>query len=129
MKKSPTLNELFCGMPYLLKYFKEMDRTIKTFSPQTGKCEEIEAIKKKRRDLLKTAKELDRTDLQIIYYLRRSHKIQPRTLLLSLKRLIQAQEEVESLSSPSVSNEVPPPVISTVTNEVRATEPPLGHFE
>ncbi len=104
MKKSLTVNELFCGMPNLKAYFKEMDKTIKSFSPKTETCTEIEKLKKKRRNLLQTAKAIDRTDLQILYYLHNLQKIRPYQLLLTLQKVFLAEEELRDFINQKPTN-------------------------
>ncbi len=96
-KKALTTKEIFCGMPYLKRYFQQMESTIKRFSPTEGKTENVEELKEKMRALLKAAKEMDIADLQIIYYLHRLQRINSGKMLLALKKLFQAQEELSAL--------------------------------
>ena len=96
-RKELTTQEIFCGMPRLRDFFTEMDRTIKTFQPQEGKSEGIEKLKKERQELLKTAKNMDRTDLRILYYINRLNKIYPVDILRALRKLFSAQEELKSV--------------------------------
>ncbi len=97
MSKTLTIDEIFCGMPRLKIYFKDLDRKIRIFTPSAGECEEVEKIKKKRRELLKTAKAIDCIDLQILYYLHNLHRIRAQALLLSLKKIFFAEEELDEL--------------------------------
>ncbi len=100
MQKKPlTIKEIFCGQPHLYAYFREMDKTIKAFSPEEGKNGEVEALKKKRSEMLRFVKEMDRVDLQILYYLHSVQRIRPLQLLTALKNLVEAQEELSSLLS------------------------------
>ncbi len=96
-KKALTTKEIFCGMPRLYVYFREMDSTIKKFSPTDGKSEGIEELKIRRRELLKVAKGMDRIDLQILYYLHRLQRLRPMQLLCALKKLFAAQGELADL--------------------------------
>ncbi len=96
-KQSLTTKEIFCGMPRLYAYFREMDSTIKRYSPKSGESEGIEDLKKRRRELLKVAKEIDRIDLQILYHLHRLQRLRPLRLLCALKKLSTAQEELSAL--------------------------------
>ncbi len=95
-KKTLTIKEIFCGMPRLKSYFQEMDRTIRTFAPSEGKSEGIEELRRKRAALLRTAKEIDRTDLQLLYYLHHLERLHPSKVLSAVKKLFLAQEELNT---------------------------------
>lgn len=96
-RKELTTQEIFCGMPRLRDFFTEMDRTIRNFAPQEGKSEGIERLKKERQELLKTAKNIDRTDLRILHYINSLNKIYPVDILRALRKLFSAQEELKNV--------------------------------
>lgn len=100
MKRKPlTINEIFCGASRLKEYFQEMDRAIKTFSPIEGKSVGVEELKQKRKALLQTFKEMNRTDLQLLYYVHHFDRIYPHTILNAIKKLFAAQSELKNLLS------------------------------
>ncbi len=103
-KKSLTVKEIFCGMPRLRTYFEQMDRTIKTYTPTKGSSEGLEALKKKRRALLKQAKEIDSVDLQILYYLNHLTRFTSLQFLTAVKKLFETQEELRDM----LRSEAPP---------------------
>ncbi len=78
-------------------YFNEMDKAIQTSKPEKGKCATVTALKKKRREMLNVAKQLDRIDLKIIYYIRNLHRTTRCSLMYALMQLYTAQEEYENL--------------------------------
>ena len=94
-KKSLTVDEMFCGMPHLRDYFKEMDRTIRKFG--TVENPAVEELKEKKQVLIETAQNMRRTDLQLIYYVQNFDKVYPHTLLNALKKLFNAQNELNNL--------------------------------
>ncbi|MBQ8394905.1 MAG: hypothetical protein IJX49_04965 [Clostridia bacterium] len=96
-KKQVTEKEMFYGMARLRDYFQEIDRTISKFDQGEGSCSALKALKEKRRNLFQTAKNMDRTDLQLIYYLHKLEKIYPHQMLHALQKLVNAQEEVKGL--------------------------------
>ena len=98
-RKQFSINELYCGAPRLKDYFQEMDRTIKTFSPIEGKSVGVEELKQKRKALLQTFKEMNRTDIQLLYYVHHFDRIYPHTLLNAIKKLFTAQMELKNLLS------------------------------
>ncbi len=105
VKKTLTSKEIFCGMPYLQNYFRQMERKIKLFTPEEGKCEEVERLKKERKELLERAKNIDIEDLRILYYLHKLKKIFPAQLLAALKKFYGAQEEfIEFLNDGEVKH-------------------------
>lgn len=106
-EKTLTREEILCGMPRIKAYFREMDQTISAFEPQEGKSEGIEELKKKRRTLLALIKDLDRTDLQTLYYIHNLSKIKPYHVLKALKKLFAAQEEFKNLIQ-GTNNETEP---------------------
>lgn len=98
-RKQITINEIFCGAPRLKEYFQEIDRTIKTFLPMEGKSAGVEELKQKRKALLQTFKEMNRTDLQLLYYVHHFDRIYPHVLLNAIKKLFDAQTELKNLLS------------------------------
>lgn len=96
-RKTLTVKELFCGMSFLQNYFRDLEGKIRVFTPEEGKCEEVEKPKNKRKQLLATAKNMDIEDLKILYYLRNLKRILHRALLLALKKSFEAQEELRAL--------------------------------
>lgn len=96
-KKQVTVTEMFYGMVRLRDYFQEMDRTISKFDQGEGNSPALKELKEKRKNLFQTAKNMDRTDLQLIYYLHKLEKIYPHQMLHALQKLVNAQEEVIGL--------------------------------
>ncbi len=96
-KKRLTAEEIFCGMPRLKGYFSRLDGKIKKFTPEEGESAAVEDLKKKRRELLQTARDMDCTDLQILYYIHNLRRLNASQLLLRLERLARAQDELLAL--------------------------------
>ncbi len=90
--KAITINELFCGMPFLREYFKEQERIIKKFGEGTdNKNPTIERLKARKRVLLDTAKRMRGEDLQIIYYLHTLSSVRTCHVLNALKKIKEAE--------------------------------------
>ncbi len=96
-KKKLTTKEIFCGMPFLQRYFCELERKIRIFTPEGGKCGEVEKLKEKRKNLLFTAKNMDMGDLEILYYLHRLQRVRPMQILNLLKKMSDTQDELSAL--------------------------------
>ncbi len=94
-KKQLTIEDIFCGMPHLRAYFQEMDRMIKKYKGAPA----VDELKIKRSALLKTAKEIQRTDLQLLYYIHHYERIYPHTVLHAFQKLFIAQCELKNLLS------------------------------
>ena len=88
--------EDFGCMYRIREYFGEMDRQIEKFGGD-GKNSAVEELKKKREELFWTVRELNRTDLQILYYLHGLQQVKAHTLLATLKKMYEAQEELLAL--------------------------------
>ena len=89
--------EDFGCMYRIREYFSEMDSQIKRFGVGEAENSAVEELKKKREELYRTVRELNRTDLQILYYLRGLQQIKAHTVLSALKKLYNAQEELLAL--------------------------------
>lgn len=86
------------GCMYRIKeYFSEMDSQIKRFDCGEGKNPALEELKKKRKAMYKIVRELNRTDLQILYYLHNLQQIRPHQMLSALKKTHDAQAELFAL--------------------------------
>ncbi len=106
-KKKLTTNEIFCGMPFLLRYFQDLDRKIRVYTPEGGVCEEVEKLKEKKKELLATVKRMDSGDLTVLYYIHKIDCLFPLRLSNALKRLVEAQEELKTLLKTGETNEEP----------------------
>ena len=71
MEKELTVDEIFCAMPLLKEYFKDLERNLRRFRRRKDMpyCTK-ELLERKKEELLQTAKSLTRVELKIIYYLR-----------------------------------------------------------
>ena len=86
------------GCMYRIKeYFSDMDSQIKRFDCGTGENPAVEELKQKRKAMYKIVRELNRTDLQILYYLHNLQLIKPHKILSALKKVYQSQEELLGL--------------------------------
>lgn len=96
--KAITINELFCGMPFLRDYFREQERIIKRFGEGTdNKNPAIESLKARKKVLLETAKRIRGEDLQIIYYLHTLSIVRSSQVLNALKRIKETEIEFKTL--------------------------------
>ena len=86
--------EDFGCMYRIREYFSEMDRQIEKFDDGKGENSAVEKLKKTREGLFWTVRELNRTDLQILYYLHSLEQIKAHQLLSALKKLYAAQGEL-----------------------------------
>ncbi len=83
------------GCMYRIKeYFSELDSQIKKFGEGNEDNSAVQELKKKREALFWTVRELNRTDLQILYYLHNLEQVKPYKILSALKKLHEAQEEL-----------------------------------
>lgn len=89
--------ETFGKIWQLREYFNEMDRTIEAFDKTEEKNPTVEELKKKRRELFQTAMEIDRTDLQIIYYVHNLERMRDYQILNALRKLFNAQCEFKNV--------------------------------
>ncbi|MBQ8405733.1 MAG: hypothetical protein IJX09_03680 [Clostridia bacterium] len=86
------------GCMYRIKeYFSDMDSQIKRFDCGTGENPAVEELKQKRKAMYEIVRELNRTDLQILYYLHNLQLIKPHKILSALKKVYQSQEELLGL--------------------------------
>ena len=88
--------EAFGKIWQLKEYFNEMDRTIEAFDKTEEKNPTVEELKKKRNELFKTAMEISRTDLQIVYYVHSLEQIRDHQIFNTLKKLFNAQCEFKN---------------------------------
>lgn len=94
MKK---LAEDFGCMYRIRDYFSELDSQIKKFGEGNEDNPAVQELKKKREGLFWTVRELNRTDLQILYYLHNLEQVKPHNILSAFKKLYEAQEELFAL--------------------------------
>ena len=86
------------GCMYRVKeYFSELDNQIKKFGEDNEKNPAVQNLKKKREELFWVVREINRTDLQFLYYLHKLEQVKPHRMLSSLRKMYEAQEEVFAL--------------------------------
>ena len=92
MEKKWTIDEIFCGMPLLKAYFKELERTIKTFRKRKDNPQLTRELLERKKDvLLQTAQSLTRIELKIVYYLRSLTCVKMRRLFHTLQDFYRAE--------------------------------------
>ncbi len=89
-----TIEKTFCGMPHVVHYFQTTERRIKKFKTMEGREEEAEQLKKEKQRLFNRAKEIDKLDLEILYYIHKLASISPLKIKCSLERMYEAQQEL-----------------------------------
>ena len=97
-KKELTINEIFCGMPHLKKYFQAQERLIKKFGEGNTENVTVKELKQKELGLLKTVREMDIEDLWVVQYVHNIQKLKPYRVVELLRETNQAVEELLSLS-------------------------------
>lgn len=95
-KKEITVEEMFCGMPALRKYFRDLEKNIATFDVGTEKNAGVEALKEKREKLLRAMQEMTPTDMWIVYYINHLRVVNPYSVLYALRKISQGQCELEN---------------------------------
>ena len=94
MKKELSIDELFCGMPNLRRYFKMTEESLRKRITVSDAEELLQNRREKNEQLLEIAKDLKIADLQAIYYLRKLFKLRRLDMYRILKK---AYENTEML--------------------------------
>ena len=69
--KTYTIDELFCGMPNLKRYFRALEReSVRAELGLHRKGKSKEEVEKKKAELLAVAKTLTSAELQLLYHIR-----------------------------------------------------------
>lgn len=112
-KKNLTVNEIFCGMPHLKKWFQEQERLINKFGAGNGDNPAVQELKKTKDALLKIAENMDIEDLRVVSYVNNIKKLKPyaivgilRSIDENIKALWDIQKELkEERSCAKTENE------------------------
>ena len=97
-KKELTIEEICFGMPKLRNYFKRMENQIKRFEVDGVVNPKIEALKERKKNLLKTIKNMDSCDLCAVYYLQNIEKMRACYVLNTLKEMSDAVDKFNFLN-------------------------------
>ena len=96
-EKEWTGKEMFCGMPYLRRYFCAMDSEIKRFGQGEGVNPAVEKRKAERAALLQTVRNMDIEDLRVVQYVHTIKKLKPYRVAQILKKISDSVAELESV--------------------------------
>lgn len=97
-KKKLTINEMFCGMPYLKNYFSHQETMIRKFGKGDVENPAVVELKEKEEILLKTARQMDIEDLRIVYYVHNIKRMYPHRIVEVLRKANDAVEEFLNLT-------------------------------